>query len=123
MMHSLLLRSDDGGGTGGGIFGLVVAVLVIVSMWKIFAKAGEPGWAAIIPIYNTYTLIKIAGKPWWWLLLLLIPLVNVIVLIVVMISVAERFGKGTLFGLGMAFLPFIFYPMLGFGSSTYRALG
>ena len=96
---------------------------MVASMWKVFSKAGEPGIAAIIPIYNTIVLLRIAGKPWWWILLLLIPVVNVVVLIIVAINLAAKFGKGTGFGLGLVFLPFIFYPMLGFGSSTYRAYG
>lgn len=120
MIHSLLLQSNDGS-AGGSIFGFLVAVLMLAALWKVFAKAGEPGWAAIIPIYNTITLLKIAGKPIWWLLLFLIPGVNLVIIALVMISVAGRFGKGTGFGLGLAFLPFIFYPLLGFGSSTYRA--
>lgn len=129
MAHTLILQAmladvpaySGGGGIGGGLFGLLVAIVLIASVWKVFSKAGEPGWAAIIPIYNTIVLLKIAGKPVWWILLMLIPLVNFIVLIVVMISLAERFGKGAGFGLGLALLPFIFYPLLGFGSATYQA--
>ena len=96
-----------------------VIILWIAGLWKVFEKAGEPGWAAIIPIYNTIVLLKIAGRPIWWIILLLIPLVNLIILIMVSIDVAKRFGKGTGFGLGLAFLPFIFYPVLGFGDARY----
>lgn len=120
LAHGTLLAEGDGS-AGGGVFGLLVAILMIASLWKVFAKAGEPGWAAIIPIYNTFVLLKIAGKPWWWLLLCLIPIVNFIVLIVVAMSIAGKFGKGAGFGIGLVLLPFIFYPMLGFGSSTYSA--
>jgi len=96
---------------------LVIAALMIVSMWKVFEKAGEPGWAAIIPIYNYIVLLKIAGRPVWWLLLLII--VFPIIWIIISIDVAKRFGKGTGFGLGLAFLPFIFYPILAFGDARY----
>lgn len=100
---------------------LAVCVLLIAALWKVFAKAGQPGWAAIIPIYNAYILIKIAGRPGWWLVLYLIPLVNVVIAVMVTIEVARAFGKGIGFALGMIFLAFIFYPILGFGSAVYRA--
>jgi hypothetical protein len=98
---------------------LPLTILVIAGIWKVFTKAGEPGWASIVPIYNAIVLLRIAGKPWWWLLLLFIPLVNVIIAILVSIEVANNFGKGGGFGLGLAFLGFIFYPILGFGSARY----
>jgi len=98
---------------------LAFIVFEIVAFWKVYAKAGQPGWAVLIPIYNVYVLLKIAGKPGWWLLLFLIPLVNLIIAILVAIEVAKAFGHGAGFGLGLAFLGFIFYPILGFGSSTY----
>jgi len=107
-------------GTGMSIVILVVSLLLIVSMWKVFTKAGEPGWAAIIPIYNLIVLLKIAGKPAWWFILFLIPLVNFIVAIIVCIALARNFGKGTGFGLGLAFLGFIFFPILGFGDARYQ---
>lgn len=124
--NSLLLAQDDGGG-GGGAAGLVVGLIqlaiivgIIVGFWKTFEKAGKPGWAAIIPIYNIIVLLEIAGKPVWWIVLFLIPLVNFIVAILVAIDVAKNFGKGTGFGLGLAFLGFIFYPILGFGDAKYQ---
>ena len=98
---------------------VVLAVLVIAAMWKIFTKAGEPGWAAIIPIYNFLVLLKVAGKPMWWIILMLIPFVNLIVAIMVMISLARNFGKGTGFALGLILLPPIFYPMLAWGDARY----
>jgi hypothetical protein len=94
-------------------------ILVIAGMWKVFTKAGEPGWAAIIPIYNFLVLLKIAGKPMWWIILMLIPFVNLVIAIIVMISLAKNFGKGAGFALGLIFLPPIFYPILGFGSARY----
>ena len=131
LVWALALQEESGGGGGGAIaaifgmgFALVMlafAVLMIASLWKIFSKAGEPGWASIVPIYNVIVLLKIGGKPVWWILLFMIPLVNAIMGIILAIAIAEKFGKGTGFGLGMAFLPFIFYPMLAFGDAQYRA--
>jgi len=115
--------SSGGSAAVGAIFvlvGLAFAVLFIASYWRIFTKAGEYGWAAIIPIYNTYIILKIAGKPWWWLLLYLIPIVNLIVLIIVYVELAKRFGKGSGFAVGLIFLPFIFFPILGFGAAQYQ---
>ncbi|HYG80737.1 MAG TPA: DUF5684 domain-containing protein [Pyrinomonadaceae bacterium] len=96
-----------------------LTILVIAGIWKVFTKAGEPGWASIVPIYNVIVLLRIADKPWWWIFLLLIPLVNIVISILVSIEVANNFGKGAGFGLGLAFLGFIFYPILGFGSARY----
>jgi hypothetical protein len=111
------------GGEGPGIvFWIVYAaifILWIAGLWKTFDKAGEPGWAAIIPIYNAIVLLKIAGRPIWWVILYLIPVVNLIIAILVSIDVANRFGKGAGFGIGLALLPFIFYPILGFGDARY----
>ncbi|MBI5622993.1 MAG: signal peptidase I [Elusimicrobia bacterium] len=103
----------------GMIFWFGVAILVIAGMWKTFSKAGKPGWAAVIPVYNVIVLLQIAAKPWWWLFLLIIPVVNIAINIMVSISVAQAFGKGTGFGLGLSFLGPIFYPILGFGDSQY----
>ena len=102
------------------IFGLLVALLLIVAMWKVFTKAGQPGWASIIPIYNLYIWCKIVGRPWWWILLMLIPFVNFIILIILCIDTAKSFGKGAGFGIGLALLGIIFWPILGFGSAQYQ---
>ena len=99
---------------------LAIAVLVIAGIWKVFVKAGHPGWAAIIPIYNLYILLKIAGRPGWWLLLFIIPVVSIVIAIIVAIDVAKSFGRGTGFGVGLAFLGPVFYPILGFGDSVYQ---
>jgi len=88
-------------------------------MWKVFEKAGKPGWAAIVPIYNLIVLLQIAGKPVWWIVLLLIPVVNLVVLIVMYSGVARNFGKGVGFALGLIFLSFIFFPILAWGSAAY----
>ncbi|MCK9421779.1 MAG: DUF5684 domain-containing protein [Bacteroidales bacterium] len=101
------------------IFGIMVTVIEIVGAWFMFEKAGEPGWAAIIPIYNYLVGIKIAGKPWWYILLMLIPLVNLFIYIIILNGLAKNFGKGTGFTVGLFFFRFIFVPILGFGKSVY----
>ena len=98
---------------------LGLTLVVIAGMWKVFVKAGKPGWACLVPFYNIWVMLQIADRPGWWLILLFIPLVNLIVAILVSVSIANRFGKGTGFGLGLAFLGFIFYPILGFGDAEY----
>jgi Family of unknown function (DUF5684) len=99
---------------------LLLIVVIIVGMWKVFEKAGEPGWAAIVPFYNVYVLTcKIAQKEILWFILFFIPIVNIIAAIVVSIEVAQKFGKGAGFGIGLALLGFIFYPILGFGPAQY----
>lgn len=100
---------------GGGI----VAIIILIAMWKLYTKAGKPGWAAIIPIYNTIVLLQIVKRPIWWILLLLIPFVNIVVLIVLYYDLAKAFGKGIGFTLLIILLPFIAYPVLGFGKSQY----
>lgn len=97
---------------------LLFIALMLVANWKVFEKAGEPGWACLVPFYNIYVLLRIAGRPGWWLILAFIPIVNLI-LIVTIFDIARRFGKGIGFGLGMFFLPFIFYPILGFGDAEF----
>jgi hypothetical protein len=99
---------------------LAVMVLLIASAWIIFTKAGKPGWAAIVPIYNIWVMLEIVGRPGWWLILFLIPLVSLVIGIVVAIDLGKSFGKSTGFGLGLALLGFIFFPMLAFGDDTYR---
>jgi len=109
--------------TTGGLFGLVVyvalIVLMVASMWKLFTKAGKPGWAALIPIYNTIVLIEITGRPLWWFVLLLIPFVNIVVLVILLNDLSKSFGKGVGTTLLLLFLPFIAFPMLAFGSASY----
>jgi hypothetical protein len=112
--------TSTGGGPVPAIIGVLIALLMIVAMWKVFAKAGQPGWASIIPIYNLYIWCKIVGRPAWWIILMLIPLVNIIVGIVLCIDMAKSFGKGVGFGIGLAFLGIIFLPILGFGSAKYQ---
>jgi len=117
--------SSSSGGIGVGAFFILaiyaaVLVLYIAGMWKMFVKAGQQGWLSIIPILNTYVIIKLAGREGWWILLFLIPCVNIVVAIIVYMDLAQKYGKSAAYGLGLVFLPFIFIPMLGFGSATYQ---
>ncbi|MGH7679091.1 MAG: DUF5684 domain-containing protein [Gemmatimonadaceae bacterium] len=120
---TLLQEAVDMEGIGLVTWIILLAIILvqIAAWWKMFEKAGKPGWAAIVPIYNIFVLIQIAGKPGWWIILCLIPIVNIIVMLLVSIGVANNFGKGTLFGIGLFLLGFIFYPILGFGDDHYGA--
>lgn len=126
-MLNLVAMQNSSGSSGGGIgalimmvFWLAIMVAVIGGLWKTFVKAGQPGWAAIVPIYNLYIMLKITGRPVWWLVLFIIPVVSLIVAIITAVDLAKAFGKGTGFGIGLAFLGFIFIPILGFGDAQYR---
>ncbi len=94
-------------------------IILIIAYWKIFEKAGYPGWASLIPIYNTYIMLKMVLKPGWWLLLLFIPIVNIIIVFIVALETAKVFGKSSAFGIGLFFLSFIFYPILAFSDAEY----
>lgn len=116
----------------GSIFGIIFggvycvcwglfALVVIVGLWKVYTKADQPGWAAIIPIYNIYIMTKIIGRPWWWLLLLFIPIVNIIVSIIMAIDLAKSFGKDAAYGVLLLWLlNVIGYLILGFGDAEYQ---
>ncbi len=107
----------------GPVFWIVMCALIVLeiaAMWKVFEKAGQPGWAAIIPIYNVIVLIQIAGKPVWWILLYLIPVVSFIIAIIVLHNISVNFGKGVGFTLGLLFLSPIFFPILAWGDAEYR---
>lgn len=117
------------GAAAGGIMGLVCMCIylipilaIIIGMWKIFEKAGKPGWAAIIPFYNTYILTEIAGMDIMWFILTLVPCVNIVAAIMIWVNVAKNFGKDTGYAIGIILLPFIFIPMLGFGNARYQPM-
>ena len=100
------------------ILSMALGILKIVSLWKIFKKAGKPGWASIVPIYNIYIMCEIAEKEWWYILLLCVPFVNIYVMIVLYNGMAKKFGKGGGFVVGMILLPVVFFPMLAFGKDV-----
>lgn len=117
---------DDSIGIIGALFGgmfmliwFAVLAIMIASLWKIYTKAGKPGWAAIVPIYNIIVLLEIVGRPIWWVVLFCIPFVNFIAVIIVYIDLARSFGKDIGFAIGMILLFPIFMPMLAFGDSRY----
>jgi hypothetical protein len=125
-MNTLIAQAtvSTAGEAGGGspaivIVWLVVVVAMIAAMWKLFAKAGKPGWAAIIPIYNTVTLLQITGKSGWWLLGMCVPFLNIYVYIRLVFNLATVYGRGLGFGFGLLFLFPIFVLILGFGSAQY----
>lgn len=101
--------------------GLFVWLISVIGMWKVYEKAGKPGWACIIPIYNIIVMLEIIGKPMWWLLMLLIPCVNIVFAVWMINLLSKSFGQSEGFTIGLIFLPMIFYPILGFGN--YRYLG
>ncbi len=102
---------------------VALTVAVVAGMWKTFSKAGEPPWAAIVPIYNVYVMTKIGNNAWWWVLLMFVPVVNLFALAKISVDLAGAFGRGILFGLGLTVIPFVFYPILGFGGSQHRPAG
>ena len=107
----------------GAIFWIIylaIIILIIAAVWKVYVKAGKPGWAAIVPIYNIIVLLEIVGRPLWWFLLFFVPLVNFIVAIIIYIDLAKSFGKSAGFGIGLLFLGIIFFPILGFGDAQYQ---
>jgi len=135
-LHGFLRAQEDmppdfgapSGGPGlvgalvGGVFALVwlvVALVMVVSMWKIFTKAGEPGWAAIVPIYNLIVLLKIVGRPVWWILIFFVC--SPVAMIIISLDLAKVFGKSTGFAVGLILLGPIFLPMLAFGDARYTA--
>lgn len=123
-----LLLQDQPSGTALALMGttmtlvmLVLAVVVIAGVWKVFTKAGHPGWAAVIPIYNLYILLQIAGRPAWWILLMLIPFVNIVAAAILAMDVAKAFGQSAAWGIVMLFLlSAIGYLVLGFGNYRYQ---
>lgn len=113
---------QDGGSTLNSILYLVIMAAYIAGMWKVFEKAGKPGWAAIIPIYNFYIFLQIINKPVWWLVLLLIPVVNFVIIIIMSMELAVCFGKSKGWGfLLLVLFGFVGYPLLGFGDSSFSA--
>ncbi len=132
MLNTLVLSSavfqDDVGGIIGLLFGGfsflcwgAFLVLIIAGLWKVYVKADQPGWSAIIPIYNMYIMTKIIGRPWWWLLLLFVPIVNFIVSIIMSIDMAKSFGKDAAYGIILLWLfNAIGYLILGFGDAQYQ---
>ncbi len=96
-----------------------IIALMIISMWKIFVKANQPGWAAIVPFYNYYVMIEIAKKPTWWFGMMFVPLANIVFIIMIINRLVKNFGKSEGFTVGVIFLPYVFFPILAFGDAKY----
>ena len=101
------------------IISIAISITVIIGYWKIFTKAGHAGWKSLIPILNVWTLFEIAWGTGIMCLLLFVPAVDIVILLMVQFKLARAFGKSDGFALGLFFLPYIFYPILGFGDSEY----
>ncbi len=97
----------------------LIFLIVIIAWWKVFEKARQPGWKALIPFYNFYILLKIVGKPGWWLILIFIPFLNLVFLIWTYNMLSKSFGKDEAFTVGLILLGFVFFPVLAFGSAKY----
>lgn len=112
---------DNAAGVSVGIsvFMLVLCIFFIICRWRIYSKAGKHGWACLVPIYSSYVYYDIVYGNGWKFLLCLIPIVGQIISIVAAFRLAKCFNKGAGFGLGLLFLPYIFIPMLAFGSAEY----
>lgn len=99
-----------------------IILLLAVSLWKIFEKAGQNGWAALIPFYNIFIFLRIIQKPWWWFILFFIPYLGFIWILWGWIRMAKRFGKSSLYGVAIVCLSVVFIPLLAFGKQEYKAI-
>lgn len=117
------------------VIALAVAVVTIIAEWKLFTKAKQPGWASLIPFYNTYIMCKLAGvNPWWIVIVLCSSLISFIPIIgsllcfavsiyfsiLLYVSVARAFGKEDGYAIGLILLPVVFLPILAFGKDEYK---
>ena len=108
-------------GSDWAVYAFIIFILVVAANWRIFQKAGKPGWASIIPFYNIIVLLEIVGKPLlWFFIILFVPIANIIFSIWTLNLLSKSFGKSAGFTVGLIFLPFIFYPILGFGNAEYQ---
>ncbi len=127
------MSPEEGAAAAVGIMALLAAMMVpllilmaiyIISMWKIFTKAGQPGWAAIVPIYNIIVQLNVQGRPTWWIVWYLVPFVNyvsgLVMFIIAGLDLAKRFGKSGGFAAGLILLNPIFLLILAFGSARYQ---
>ncbi len=139
-MHTLTpLLAQASGNNGAAALGVLLAliaafgmillagyVVCLIGMWKVFTKAGQPGWAVLIPIYNVIVLLRVAGLPWYWvfaLFLQIIPIIGLLAIVVLAVMclhrISTRFGQGVGFTIGLTLLGPIFWLILGFGDSKY----
>lgn len=126
-LATLAQSSSDAGAIVAAIIGLVftlfffaLIIVTIIGLWKMFTKAGQPGWAALIPFYNIYIMCKIVGRPGWWLILMMLPVISIVISIIVSNDLSKSFGRGVGTTVGLVLVPFVFIPILGFGSAQYQ---
>jgi hypothetical protein len=127
-LAAIALQQDDGAGAIAALFsgfGLICwfafIIVLIAGLWKVYVKAGKPGWASIIPFYNIWVMLEIVGRPGWWLILFFIPFVNFVISIIIAIDLAKSFGKDALYGIILLwFFNIIGFLMLGFGDAQYE---
>ncbi|HET7035063.1 MAG TPA: DUF5684 domain-containing protein [Thermomicrobiaceae bacterium] len=98
---------------------LAIIVIEIAAAWIMFQKAGQPGWASIIPFYNVVVMLRMIGRSGWWTLLAFVPIADIVLLVWIASGLSKAFGKGTGFAVGLFFLNFIFVPILAFGDAQY----
>jgi hypothetical protein len=120
MLGVVTLQSGGTVAAIAGVATLVLFVLPVAGMWMMFEKAGEPGWKALLPIYNLWVLVDISGKEWWWFLVLFVPSANLAAWVIVNLGLGDRFGQRDAFGVMASVFFFVVYPLLGFGDYDYR---
>lgn len=98
---------------------LAIAAFLLISMWKVFTKAGKPGWACIVPFYNYYVMVEIGKKPTWWFGMMFVPFANIVFMIMILNGISKSFGKSEGFTVGLVLLPYVFYAILAFGDAKY----
>ncbi|SRR6266540_851370 len=122
-LYTTSTNTSSGNSASGVVVGIILFLWSVIAFWKVFEKAKQPGWAAIIPFYNLYIMLKIVGRPGWWIILYIIPLVNIITHIVVANDFAKAFGKSAAFGFfGLWLFSLVGFTILGFGSAQYKGV-
>ena len=125
MFERSLTPLQSGSGAGGdivlllGLLALALSVVSLAGYWKALTKAGEPGWAGLVPIYNLWVLVRASGNSWLWFVACLVPVVNIVAVAKVFVDFAGQFGRGLLFGILTFMVPFVMLPILGFGDYSY----
>ena len=108
-------------GAGTLIVSAIISIFMLITIWKLFQKAGQPGWAAIIPIYNIVVMFRVIKMDWWHILIMLfVPFAALVYSFIIPFKLAQVFGKSAGFGVLAIFLPIIAYPIMAFGDAQYQ---